>query len=130
MKAKPHKCKSLGLSRTNVSFRNPTPYATRFSAFDPTLTISGCEIAFLAHNPFKFLGRVIFTDLSDVTQRASVFTQLPADMPLIYTTPLKRYRKSLDLQQLCLILYLLVTFDILISTHVCQQINCYSNTLH
>ena len=93
MRAKPRKCKSLGLSRTNVSFRNPLLNDKTFSAFDPGLTISGSKITFLANEPFRFLGRILFSDLSDSNQRACLLTQIAEYMALVDTTPLKAIAK-------------------------------------
>ena len=70
MRAKPHKCKSLGLSRTNVLFRDANADEKTYSGVDPKLTISGNAIAYLASDTFKFRGRVLFSDLSDSDQRS------------------------------------------------------------
>ena len=64
MNAKPSKCKSLGLSRTNVWFRDATDQNT-YSAFDPKLTIAGCTVTFIAYDPFRFLGRLMYANISD-----------------------------------------------------------------
>ena len=70
MRAKPRKCKSLGLSRTNVSFRDVHPGDKTYSAFDPGLTISDSTITFLHDDPFKFLGRILFSHFADYDQRS------------------------------------------------------------
>ena len=93
MKAKPGKCKSVGISRTNVWFRKPTVGDKTYSAFDPELVISGSQISFIAHVPFKFLGRIIFANLSDADQRDKVITQFKADMEKVDTIQLKGIAK-------------------------------------
>ena len=92
MKAKPKKCKSLGLSRTNVWFRDATDQTT-YSAFDPKLNIGGCKVTFIEDDPFKFLGRLIFATLSDTEQRANLITKMTTDMHTIDQTPLKGIAK-------------------------------------
>ena len=94
MHAKPAKCKSLGLSRTNVWFRDPTDQKT-YSAFDPKLTIAGCTVTFIADDPFKCLGRLMYANLSDTEQRKLVITQMTTDMQTIDNTPLKGIAKRL-----------------------------------
>ena len=94
MRAKPRKCKSLGLSRTNVSFRDADADEKTFSAFNPHLTISGCAIVFLANDPFKCLGRVLFSDLSDSNQRSLLLQQITNDMTKVDAIPLKGIAKT------------------------------------
>ena len=93
MRAKRRKSKHLGLSRTNVSFRDADADDKTFSAFDPHLNISGCIIAFLADDPFKFLGRVFFSNLSDSTQRSLLLQQVKKDMTKLDKIPIKGIAK-------------------------------------
>ena len=61
MKAKPPKCRSLSFRVfRNGMHHDYTPVSdTRYSAYDPKLSISGEIIPFLGDEPFKFLGRKI-----------------------------------------------------------------------
>ncbi len=83
MNAKPPKCRSLGLSRTNVWFRNPLSDEKTYSAFDPKLIFAGSPIAFIGKDPFKSLGRLVFATLSDSHQRKQLIQQVKDNMQII-----------------------------------------------
>ena len=61
MRAKPLKCRALAFKVFRKGVReNFTPVSgTKYSAFNPKLSISGQSIPFLGDEPFKFLGRKI-----------------------------------------------------------------------
>ena len=93
MRAKPRKCKSLGLSLSALSFRKDhnAPY---YSPFDPGLTISGDSIQYLRYDPFKFLGQIIFTNLSDSAQRKALLDDFNNYMLTVDTLQLKGASKA------------------------------------
>ena len=69
MKAKPRKCRSLGLSLSELKFRTPSPSDKTYSAFDHALHIINTLIQYIGDDPFKFLGRHIYADLSEQKQK-------------------------------------------------------------
>ena len=59
MRVKTPKCRSLSFKvfKKGVDDRFTPASETRYSAFDPRLSVSGKSIPFLGDEPFKFLGR-------------------------------------------------------------------------
>jgi hypothetical protein len=94
MVAKPSKCKSFGLCRNNVSYRAGDPNTKTYAPFDPKLFIAGCLIRFLGNDPFKFLGRIVYTHLKDSAQRKLVLDKLHEDMRIVDAIHLKGIAKA------------------------------------
>ena len=95
MKAKPRKCITVGYrqfdKRTDSGYYTPH-HATRYSAFDPGVSISGHSMKFLfnpnakkelARDHFKFLGRWIGIDLNEKAVKNSIRKQFIEEVSLI-----------------------------------------------
>ena len=94
MMAKPSKCRSFGLCRNNVSYRAGDPNTKTYTPFDPKLFIVGCLIRFIGNDPFKFLGRIVYTHLTDYAQRKLVLDKLHEDMHIVDAIHLKGIAKA------------------------------------
>ena len=112
MRAKPPKCRSLGLSRYDLKDRLLSPPTSTYSAFDPKLTISNIPIPFIGDNPFKFLGRKLFASLSETAQRRETIHLFEKYLSIIDAQFLNGGREGLVIQQLRGRFYGVAVFDL------------------
>ena len=75
MKAKPTKCRSLSLVKI--------PGTSSMTPSDPELFIHGESIPFIHQEPMKFLGQLIFKDLSDAAVRESTTAKLQSMLRIV-----------------------------------------------
>ena len=89
MKPKPSKCRSLACKAFTNSSRKVQPFTqNRYSSFDPELSIAGQRINFIKDEPFKFLGRVEYHDLSEKKQSHAVAAKFYDHLCLVDRQPL------------------------------------------
>ena len=71
------------------------PYEDKvYSAFDPLLLIAGQSLAFIADQPFKYLGRKIWATLSEALQRSEVMDRLQFLLRTVEEKPLTGMMKA------------------------------------
>ena len=75
MKAKPAKCRSLSLVKL--------PGTSSMTPSDPELFIHGVSIPFIHQEPMKFLGQLIFKDLSDTAVRKDTTAKLQSMLRIV-----------------------------------------------
>ena len=89
MKAKPAKCRSLAAKAFTAARSRIKPFTRRqYSSFDPKLSISGQPIPFIRDEPFKFLGRQIYHNLSEKKQAMAVSARFSEHLRLVDEQPL------------------------------------------
>ena len=83
MRAKPLKCRALSFKvfKKGIADKFTPVSETRYSAFDPKLTVSGQSIPFLGYEPFKFLGRKI-SSKKDGHRRAEIKNSFIEDLEI------------------------------------------------
>lgn len=97
MRLKPAKCRSLAMRLFipgRVSkYRAAQPL--QYSSYDPLLTANGTAIKFIGDDkePFKFLGMLIATDLSNNVARTRLELRLEALLTVIDEQPLRGWMK-------------------------------------
>ena len=96
VRAKPRKCRALAFKvfRKGVDDKFTPISDTRYSAYDPVLTISGQSVPFLGDEPFKFLGRKMSTK-KDSHNRAEIKENFIENLRLVgkanITGPMKMW---------------------------------------
>ena len=96
VRAKPRKCRTLAFKvfKKGVDDKFAPVSDTRYSAYDPMLSISGQSIPFLGDEPFKFLGRKMSTK-KDSHNRAEIKGNFIKNLELVakanITGPMKMW---------------------------------------
>ena len=94
MKAKPVKCKHIGMKVFGSRGGKYQAYSdTSYSAFDAKLQIAGQVIEFIASNLFKFLGRKIKFDLSETEQIDEISSKSKKDLQSVDSQPINGFMK-------------------------------------
>ena len=91
MKAKPSKCRSLAITSFTASsnHRYVAHQNTRYSSYDPKLTVSGSPITFIADEPFKHLGRKLYATLTDEHIKEEVLEKLKSMLKVVDDLPVR-----------------------------------------
>jgi hypothetical protein len=97
MRMKPVKCRSFAMRRfiRDGTTQFEQVQTTAHSSFDPRLQLNGAAFKFIGDDrtPFKFLGQLIWFDLSDDVARERLAGRLGELLELVHSQPLDSWMK-------------------------------------